>query len=216
MQNGLRLPSGLWSRSKDLLAVSSQGLTADDIMRCFNLKPLPAEGGLWVQSYRSTDVIPGEALPQRYPRSPRNICNAILYLLTGGSFSALHRNATDEIYHFYLGDPIEMLLLYANGSSQRIILGQDFLDGQQVQFTAPRGAWQGSHLLPGGRFGFCGSSMAPAFSETDWEGGVREELLAQYPQEADLIIQLTHEHAIKRMDKLEWHNMKPLNGQSRN
>jgi hypothetical protein len=194
----------------------SKGLTADEIIRRFNLKPLPAEGGMWVQTYRSSDVILAEALPQRYPRFAKSMCNAILYLLTSGSFSALHRNATDEIYHFCLGDPIEMLLLYPDGSSQRTILGQDILHDQQVQFTVPHGVWQGSHLLPGGRFGFCGSSMAPAFSETDWEGGDREELLAKYPKEAELITQLTHQHTVKRMDKLEWPNMKRLNVQSGN
>jgi predicted cupin superfamily sugar epimerase len=65
-------------------------------------------------------------------------------------FSAIHRLPLDETYHFYMGDPVEMLLLYPDGHSERVILGHDVLNGQKVQFTVPRGVWQSSHLLLGG------------------------------------------------------------------
>ena len=64
---------------------------------------------------------------------------------------------TDEIYHFYLGDPVEMLHLYPDGRFERILLGQDLKNGQHIQYTVARDVWQGSHLLPGGDL----SSVAP-------------------------------------------------------
>ena len=81
-------------------------------------------------------------------RSARIFGSAIYYLLTAepDCFSALHKLPTEEIYHFYLGDPVEMLLLYPDGRIERVILGQDLLGGQQVQFVVPtqcraKGVW---------------------------------------------------------------------------
>jgi hypothetical protein len=95
------------------------------------------------------------------------------------------------VYHFYLGDPVELLLLFPDGAGRRVVLGPDILHGQQVQFVAPRGVWQGSRLLPGGRFALLGTTMAPGFDPTDYEGGRRHELLARYPDHAALIRALT-------------------------
>ena len=121
------------------------------IIEHLGLVGLPREGGMFVQSYRSDDIFELDQLPDRYTAS-KPAGTAIYYFLTGheDSFSALHRLPTDEIYHFYLGDPVELLLLYPNGESQVVILGQDIAGGQHVQFMVPRGVWQGSHLLAGG------------------------------------------------------------------
>ena len=105
----------------------------------------------------------------------------------------MHKLPTDEIYHFYLGDPVEMLLLYPEGRGERVILGPDFLDGQHVQFVVPHDVWQGSHLVPGGRFALLGTTMAPGYDDTDYTGGRREELAAQYLEHTELIRQLTRE-----------------------
>ena len=171
-------------------------LTTDDLIHYFGFDPLPVEGGLFKQSYRSAESIAHAALPARYPGA-KLFGSAILYLFTaeGDSFSALHKLPTDEIYHFYLGDPVELLQLYPDGHSQRVILGQDVLNGQQVQYVAPRGVWMGSHLLPGGNFALIGTTMAPGFSNDDYQGGERAALLQQYPHEAALITRLTRPHA---------------------
>lgn len=115
------------------------------------------------------------------------------YLLTSeqDSFSALHQLQTDEIYHFYLGDPVEMLLLHPDGRAKRMVLGPDILDGQRVQFVVPRDVWQGSRVLAGGSFALMGTTMAPGFDLADWAEGKREELIRQYPQQAVLIRALT-------------------------
>ena len=163
-------------------------LTADQIIKLLGLQPLPEEGGLFRQTYRSAEQIPAAALPPRYA-APRRFATAIYYLLTDepDSFSALHRLKTDEVYHFYLGDPVEMLLLHPDGNSERIVLGQDLAAGQQVQFVAPAGAWQGSRLVRGGRYALLGTTMAPGYEQQDFELGSQKELLSGYPEQAELI-----------------------------
>ncbi|HVN55309.1 MAG TPA: cupin domain-containing protein [Anaerolineaceae bacterium] len=158
----------------------------------FGLEPLAVEGGYYTRTYRSPETIPASGLPARY-REPHPLGGAILYLLTADadSFSALHALPTDEIYHFYLGDPVEMLLLHPGGASQRVILGQEIFAGQQVQFRAPAGAWQGSRLKRGGWFALLGTTMAPGYIDSDYTPGVRDELIRQFPGEAELIRALT-------------------------
>ena len=166
----------------------------DRIKNLFQLKELPGEGGFFAETYRSEVLLPAADLPARYAiQKPAG--TAILFLLTAGpnGFSALHRLPTDEIYHFYLGDPVEMLLLYPDGSSKLVLLGQDIFNGQQVQFTVPRWVWQGSHLRAGGQFALLGTTMAPGFTPSDFEPGSCADLLRQYPGQAETIRQLTRE-----------------------
>jgi predicted cupin superfamily sugar epimerase len=166
--------------------------TAEDLIRYLKLEPLTFEGGYFRQTYRSAESIPSAALPERY-QGERLFGTAIYYLLTNepDSFSALHRLTTDEIYHFYLGDPIEMLLLHPDGRSERLILGHDVLGVQKVQAVAPAGSWQGSRLIRGGEFALMGTTMAPGFDFADWTEGKRDELIRVYPNQRDLITALT-------------------------
>ena len=182
-------------------------LTVEQVIDHFDLKPLPVEGGIFRQTYLAEEVISKEALPSRY-QWDKAFGTAILYLLTSDqdSFSALHVLPTDEIYHFYLGDPVEMLLLYPDGRSGRVILGQDILGGQHVQFVVPRSVWQGSHLLPGGRFALLGTTMAPGFDVQDYVGGERDALILRHPDQADLIRKLTREDTIIFTEKTELHS----------
>ncbi len=167
-------------------------INIEKLIEILGLEPLKVEGGLFAQTYKSPDRVQQEALPSRYAGS-HPMGTAIFYLYTGDpdSFSAVHRLPTDEIYHFYLGDPVEMLLLYPDGKSQRVILGSDIINGQKVQFVAPQGVWQASHLLPEGKFALAGTTMAPGFDNSDYEGGDLDFLVQQYPQEAELIRALT-------------------------
>ena len=107
------------------------------------------------------------------------------------SFSALHRLPTDEVYHFYLGDPVETLLLFPDGHTERVILGQDILAGQKVQHVVPQDVWQGSRVIAGGSFALLGTTMAPGYTEPDYEGGRAGKLCARVPDQAELIRQLT-------------------------
>lgn len=103
----------------------------------------------------------------------------------------MHRLPTDEVWHFYLGDPIELLLLHPDGSDALVILGTDVLGGHRVQFTVPSGAWMGARLRPGGEYGVYGNTMAPGFVPSDFERGARAALCCRWPEREELITALT-------------------------
>ena len=159
-------------------------LTAERLMALLNLEPLVGEGGFFRRTYTGPEL-------QEATGSGRAFSGAIYYLLFDEHVAAVPRLRTDEVYHFYLGDPVEMLLLYPNGASQIVILGTDLEAGQQVQFVAPAEVWQGSRLRPGGRLALMGTTMAPAFTPEDFEPGSRAPLLARYPDQAARIRALT-------------------------
>jgi predicted cupin superfamily sugar epimerase len=171
---------------------STKNMKPNEIIEHLGLVPLPGEGGLFRQSYLACDSVPQACLPGRYG-SDKPFSTAIYYLLTAepDSFSALHRLPTDEVYHFYLGDPVEMLMLFPDSRSEEVVLGQDILGGQKVQHVVPKEVWQGSRVIAGGRFALMGTAMAPGFTESDYEGGRADELCKRYPEQAELIRQLT-------------------------
>lgn len=163
---------------------------ADKIKSLLNLRLHPAEGGFFVETYRSDERIPKDSLPGRY-KGQRSLATAIYYLLTSETFSAMHRLQTDEIFHFYLGDPVEMLQLRPDGTGRAIILGPDILKGMSPQVIVPRGIWQGARLSPGGTFSLMGTTVSPGFEFEDYEFGHRDELIESYPQFRELITALT-------------------------
>jgi predicted cupin superfamily sugar epimerase len=164
-------------------------LTAEQIRDILKLQPLPVEGGHFAETYRSKDTIPN-GTPGAYPGG-RPLSTAIYYMLTPDTFSALHRLPGDEIFHFYLGDPVEMLLLKSDGTGQAVLLGPDISAGMRLQHTVAGGTWQGSRLIPGGKFALLGTTMAPGFDPADFDIGERPELSAAYPPYAPLIALLT-------------------------
>jgi uncharacterized protein len=166
-------------------------MTADEIKRHLNLAPHPCEGGWFTQTWRAEETIPCEALPARYPAMrPAGTC--IYYLLEPGTFSEMHRLASDEIFHFYLGDPVEMLQLAPDGSARTMILGNDLTAGQLPQVVVPKFVWQGSRLVPGGKVALLGCTVSPGFDYADYEAGRADSLTRDYPEAADVIRTLTH------------------------
>lgn len=170
--------------------------TAAELIVALDLKPLPTEGGYYRETYRCADLLPAAVLP-RHGRD-KSAGTAMYYLLTPETFSALHRLPTDEVFHFYAGDPVQMLQLLPDGSGRVVTLGSDVVAGQAPQVVVPRSVWQGSFLTPGGTFALMGTTMAPGFDFTDYEGGDRDKLSAQYPTFADLICRLTQELSGKK------------------
>lgn len=165
--------------------------SAEELIRFLHLKPLPREGGWYRETYRSPLQLPANILGPRY-RDARSAGTAIYYLLTPDTFSALHRLPTDEIFHFYLGDPVEMLQLGpAPEDGGRILtLGSDILTGQQVQTVVPAGVWQGSMLRAGGAFALMGTTMAPGFDFADYEAADRDAVTSAYPDFGEIINRL--------------------------
>jgi predicted cupin superfamily sugar epimerase len=166
-------------------------IDADQIKQLLGLVPLTGEGGFFIETYRSNVAIPGHVLPPSYGAA-RQLATAIYYLLTPDTFSAMHRIKGDEIFHFYLGEPVEMLLLYADGSGGITTIGNDLAAGHRPLVVVPGGTWQGSMLKAGGSFALMGTTMAPGFEFADFELASRQDLLAQYPKCSDRIIKLTY------------------------
>ena len=165
-------------------------ITVEQVKSLLNLRPHPAEGGYFAETYRSAESLQADALPARYEAS-RSLGTAIYYLLTPDTCSAMHRLASDEVFHFYLGDPVEMLHLLPDGSGRVVTLGPDLLGGMRPQVIVPRGVWQGSRLVPGGRLALLGATMAPGFDFADYEHARRADLLGSHPAFRDLILSLT-------------------------
>lgn len=85
-------------------------MNKEEVIEKFNLQPHEMEGDYFRETYRSDDIINSTDLPDRYEQD-KSIFTAIYFMLTPDTFSAMHRIPTDEMFHFYAGDPIEMLVL---------------------------------------------------------------------------------------------------------
>ena len=161
---------------------------AEEIIKLLQLRPHPKEGGYFRETYRSAVLF--SDLPSRY-RGKHSASTAIYYLLTPETFSAMHRLASDEVFHFYMGSPVQMLQLFPDGQGKILGLGSDLKAGQSPQVIVPAGVWQGSRLVAGGSFALMGTTVAPGFDFADYESGQREKLIEQYPQFAKMIRELT-------------------------
>lgn len=163
--------------------------TIDELVRTLGLAPHP-EGGYYRETYRASEQL--TALPPRFP-GPRSVSTAIYYLLAEDACSALHRIRSDELWHFYLGDPIALTVIAESGELRTILLGSDLAAGQVPQAVVEAGAWFGARLAaPGpGRYALVGATVAPGFSFEDFELAQRDALVARYPAHAQAIRALT-------------------------
>jgi len=153
------------------------------------LEPHP-EGGYFRETYRSPLAISQSALPASFA-GDRSVSTAIYFLLRGEDFSAFHRIASDEMWHFYAGDPLSVHAIDSDGQSIEIKLGPDPVRGEVFQAVVPAGCWFGSCLAQPGTFALMGCTVAPGFDFADFEMAKRLSLLREFPQHADLIRRLT-------------------------
>lgn len=139
----------------------------------YHFQPLPVEGTLFASTYRS---------PQEY-ESGKPVGTAIIAMYCDElkSLSLFHKLKYDEVWHFYGGDPLRLVLLYPDGSSRDVIMGSNPLAGQLVQFVIPAGVWQAGHMIEDGKYSLFGCTVAPGFTDDIFEGGTQEQLSALYP-----------------------------------
>ncbi len=156
-------------------------MSPERVIELLALTPHPQEGGFFRETYRSD----GSFRPGGPFTGVRSHGTAIYYLLTPDTYSAMHRLPGDEIFHFYLGDPVEMLMLHPDGASEVVVLGPD-LEAMAVQQVVPGGTWQGSRLVEGGRWALLGTTMAPGFDYRDYLTG-DAELLEGHRSHRDLL-----------------------------
>lgn len=163
---------------------------AEGAIKLLGLRPLLPEGGFYRETHRSKLGIPAAYLTKSHA-GKRSAGTAIYYLLTAGAFSAFHRLKGDEVYHFYLGDPVELFVFGPKGSAERHLLGGGLHRGMRPQAVVPGGYWQGARLRAGGRWALLGTTVFPGFDFRDFELGDRERLLRLYPKHRKTIIELT-------------------------
>ena len=159
-------------------------MTAEQIKALLELAPHPIEGGYFRQTWAASGTLD-------LPRGTRSQGTAIYYLLEQGQFSEMHVLQSDEMFHFYLGDPVEMLQLFPDGRSAVIMLGQDLAAGQQVQVLVAAGVWQGTRLIGDGQMALLGCTVVPGFDYADYRNASYEELAARWPGQAERIRMLT-------------------------
>jgi predicted cupin superfamily sugar epimerase len=159
--------------------------TAAEMIDLLQLEPLPIEGGFFKRTYTSAAT----------RANGRPVCTAIYFLLTPTGFSALHSLQTDELWHFYAGDPVEHLTLDpATGTGTKTVLGIDFARGHRPQLTVRGGVWQGARLAPGearNHWALIGCTLAPGWDEREFILGARDRLTASFPCWSDDICALT-------------------------
>jgi predicted cupin superfamily sugar epimerase len=159
-----------------------------DLIAALGLRPHP-EGGHFSETYRSAGTIPGSALPATYD-GERACSTAIYYLLSAGEVSAMHRITSDEVFHFYCGDPVGMLRILPDGTGEQIVIGPRVERGERPQVVVPGGAWQGLSLMPGGNYALLGCTVAPGFDFADFEIADADALAAEHPEWANRIREL--------------------------
>ena len=154
---------------------------AQRIVRELGLAPLPHEGGFFRQTWRTAEA------------------SAILFLVTESDFSALHRIAQDELWHFHAGDPVEHVRLHKEGAQTAGVsvtrLGGDVLAGETPQLAVPRATWQGARLARGRSaargFALLGCTVTPPWDDRGFELGHRDALQREFPDATPWIHALT-------------------------
>lgn len=149
------------------------------------------EGGYFRELYRSDLVISKQHLPAGF-HGDRNISTSIYFLLKSNQFSAFHRLASDELWHFYSGHGLNIYELdNFSGKLVKHRLGNDPVKGESFQTTIRAGNWFASGVVEGGEFALAGCTVSPGFHFDDFEMATRASLIAEYPEHADLITAYT-------------------------
>jgi predicted cupin superfamily sugar epimerase len=157
---------------------------AESIVRLLRLAPHP-EGGFYRETFRASARV-----GTRDDRSERTASTAIYFLLPAGAFSALHRVRSDEVWHHYDGDAVDLHEIDAAGDHTVARLGRNWDAGERPQIVVAAGVWQAA--VPVGReWSLCGCTVAPGFDFADFEMPPRNELLARFPGHRELIEKLS-------------------------
>jgi predicted cupin superfamily sugar epimerase len=163
--------------------MGSISLKVQELIQFYQLIPHP-EGGYYKETYRSTECIPADSLPERF-NGNRNYSTAIYFLLVENAFSAFHRIQSDECWHFYSGDSVDIHVLHTNGNYELIKLGNNIEMGEQYQAIVPAGAWFASKT--NGNYSLVGCTVSPGFDFVDFELAKASELAVQFPEQLAII-----------------------------
>lgn len=161
----------------------------NNLISVLDLKPHP-EGGYYKETFRSDGKISDKSSSHHFPDG-RHYATAIYFLIEKNNFSAFHRIKSDETWHFYDGDPLEVVEIDLSGNLMITSIGKNILQGETYQYTVKAGHWFASRVLHGGDFSFVGCTVSPGFDFNDFELAIRDELIQLYPQHREIILSLT-------------------------
>lgn len=172
--------------------MQTSSLSAAEVIRMLDLEPLPVEGGYFRVTYTGSLLLPASVLPSHL-RSERPVSSVIYYLLTEDTKSRLHRLELDEMWHFYVGDPIVLYQFGTDNNYTKTILGPDLLERQSVQSVIPAHTWFGARLQSGGNWALMACSLAPAYLDEDFSLPSDDEfasLLNRFPAQRQVLLDL--------------------------
>ena len=166
-------------------------MTADQLIKSLRLAPHP-EGGFFRETFRAEGTIARNALPNGFA-GDRVFSTSIYYLLQAGQVSMLHRIKSDELWHFHMGDALEVIDITGDGALTTTILGHDVADGNTLQCVVPAGRWFGARLArpANDAFALVGCTVAPGFDFADFEIAHRNALLDAFGQHETIIRAMT-------------------------
>src|SRR5918993_786916 len=154
-------------------------LTAAEICSLLNLEPNATCGSTRV-SFVSQQSIAAGGLPAPFADG-QPLGSALYFLVTSGSPVRLHRIRNEQLYHYYLGDLIEVFMLHADGSSERVIVGADIRGGERLQLRIPGSTFHTARVIGGMKWFLGGSTEWPGVVPADVEIGKVDELAGRYP-----------------------------------
>jgi predicted cupin superfamily sugar epimerase len=166
-------------------------ITVETLVKELDLLPHP-EGGYYKETYRSEEKIPQSYLSPNF-NGDRNMATGIYFLIEKGNFSALHKIKSDETWHFYYGDALEVIEIDATGNLNITKIGSTILKGETFQYTVKANTWFGSRVGENGIFSLVGCTVYPGFDFNDFELANRQSLSELFPQHKKIITELTRE-----------------------
>ena len=166
-------------------------MTVDVLVKELDLLPHP-EGGYYKETYRSEGKITQACLSPDFV-GDRNMATGIYFLIEKGNFSALHKIKSDETWHFYYGDALEVIEIDEQGKLSITQIGSNILKGETFQYTVKANTWFGSRVSGNGLFSLVGCTVYPGFDFNDFELAKQQDLIQLFPQHQTIIKELTRQ-----------------------
>jgi uncharacterized protein len=165
--------------------MQSERLNSKELIRRLNLEPHP-EGGYFRETYRADDCVLREGASET-----RAASTAIYFLLCDGAHSAWHRIRSDEVWHFYTGDPVLVHVIDAHGTLVTHRLGNALVHADaSFQAVVEAGSWFAAECADASGVALVGCTVAPGFEFSEFELAAHGALEDRHPQHRDLISRL--------------------------
>jgi uncharacterized protein len=145
--------------------MSADKLNADEVRKLLKLEPHSTFGYVRETYTSALHIAPG-GLPAPFADG-RPLGSALYFMMTPEAPVKLHRIKNHQLYHHYLGDPVEVLVLNRDLTHHFVTFGPDVKRGQRVQLFIPGNTFHTARIT-GKRRWFLGAS-------TEWPGVVPTE-----------------------------------------